>query len=97
MTPNVLKIVKHMLKILNFYVCLTILLTLAVIRIGFVLNEPDSAIINLFQFDEVSMSYLFDLMSSPNLDLLCVWHSDAAPFAKIMQSFILMQNTLKRD
>ena len=35
--------------------------------------------------------------TGPNLGLLCVRQSDAAPiFLKIMQSFILIQNTYKR-
>ena len=33
--------------------------------------------------------------TGPNLDLLCILQSDAAPFVKIMQSFNLMQNTQK--
>ena len=34
-----------------------------------------------------------DHYAGPSLDLLCVRQSDAAPFVKIMQSFLLMQNT----
>ena len=35
---------------------------------------------------------MLDAPSDPNLDLLCIQQSGTAPFVKIMQSFILMQN-----
>ena len=39
---------------------------------------------------------MLDAPSGPNLDLFCVKQSGAAPFVKIMQSFILMQKGLNR-